>query len=88
MLKTNQSLKAMVEAGAARTDFEAMTMEEQTIVAAIDELSGWLREYSPLLKNGGTVGFKIGVSEELAGAIEANLRREDAADVLPNLVKL
>jgi len=88
MLKTTQTLKAIVEAGQSRSDFEVMTMEEQTIAVAIVQLAGWLREHSPMLKNGGNIGVKIGVSEELASAIEASLRREDAAEVLPHLVKL
>lgn len=87
-LETTKTLTEMVGAGKARTDFEAMTMEEQTISVAIDELSGWLRQYSPMLKNGGSIGVKIGVSEELALAINANLRREDADEVLYNLVRL
>ena len=87
-LETTKTLTEIVEAGMARTDFGAMTMEEQTISVAIGELSGWLRQYSPMLRNGGSVGIKIGVSEELARAISANLRGEDADEVLPNLARL
>lgn len=88
MLKTTQTLKAIVETGQSRSAFVAMTEEEQTIAVAIDQLAGWLREYSPMLKNAGSIGVRIGVSEELAGAIDASLMREDAAQVLPHLVKL
>lgn len=88
MLNTTQTLKQLVETGSARSDFEAMSMEEQTIAVAIDQLAGWLREYSPLLQNGGSLGFKIGVSEELAAAIETNLRREDADEVLAVLARV
>ena len=88
MLKTTQTLTAIVETGQSRSEFAAMTMEEQTIAVAIGELAGWLRQYSPMLKNAGAIGIKIGVSAELAGAIEASLRSEDAAEVIPHLVML
>jgi len=88
MLKTTQTLAEIVESGQSRSDFDAMTMEEQTIAVAIDQLAGWLREYSPMLKNAGALGVKIGVTVELASAIKASLRSDDAAEVLPLLVTL
>lgn len=88
LLITKKSPSTLAEEGTDRATFVAMTMEEQTIVVAINQLAGWLLQYSPLLKNGSAIGLRIGVSTELAYAIKANLRREDAEEVLANLVKL
>ena len=69
-------------------DFASLTPEEKAISVAIDELAGWCRQYSPLLDNGGAIGFKLGISEDLASAIESTLRDEDAKSVLTSLLRV
>lgn len=83
MLKTCQTLRGLVTA-----DYDSLTQEEVAIKLAIDELAGWCRQYSPLLGCGGAIGFKLGVSEDLASASEATLRDEDAQAVLSSLVRV
>lgn len=83
MVKTTLTLTGLTTA-----DVDSLTQEEIAIKLAIDELAGWCRQYSPLLGCGGAIGFKLGVSDDLASAIEATLRDEDAEAVLSSLLRV
>lgn len=82
-MNTDKTLRGMMIEPEA-----VLTSDEMVIRAAIDELAGWCREYAPLLKRGAAIGFKIGVSEDLASAIEAGLRPCDAEQIVLSLLRV
>lgn len=82
-MNTNKTLRGMmIESDAS------LTADEQAIKIAIDELAGWCRQYLPLLQGGAAIGFKIGVSEDLASALEAGLPPSDAEQVVASLLRV
>lgn len=82
-MNTNRTLRGMMIEPEA-----ALTKDERAVRTAIDELAGWCSEYAPLLERGAAIGFKIGVSEDLASAIEAALRPCDAERVVTSLLRV
>lgn len=82
-IETSKTLREL-----ANADLALLTEEETAISVAIDELAGWFRQYSPLLQNGGCIGFRMGVSEDLASAIEARLGEDAAESLLPSLARV
>lgn len=82
-MQTERTLKDLVTA-----DVSKLSQEEMYLRNSIVELAQWCNERIGLLEQGRKVGFRIGVTQQAADAIEAALPHPNGMHVVSNILRV